>query len=207
MFTRKSPGYLSARHFRGKGNIPLLHPDVLGREDFWQGGYTTPDSAMEPVSSLLSPVTTHDVTLLLPGTAATPQSHQGPALWELCVAETWLSHPAIEHPTGRAGLWAPWVPGELHLSTDTGSVRSEVHRTGIFLSSWPCWRLAVGSALPGADLAPRMGECCAGGLASAPHLPLWLPICPCGPHRGLKGDSPDWEMLAQDGVPLFKASD
>lgn len=49
----QNPGYPSARHFRGKGNIPLLCPDVVGREDFWRGGDTLPRSSMEPVSSLL----------------------------------------------------------------------------------------------------------------------------------------------------------
>lgn len=139
------------------------------------------------------------MTLLLPGTAATPQNHQGPALWELCVAEPWLSHLAIKHATGRAGLWIPWVPEEPHLSTDTGSERCRVHRTGIFWSSWPRWRFAVGSPLPGADPHPGWGGAVPGALSL-------LTICPCGPRRGLRGDNPGWKMLGQDGEVYLNCS-
>lgn len=67
---RKSPGYPSVRHFRGKGGVPQLCPVVGGRDDFWKGGDILPGSSMVLVSSLRSP--SCGTTLLLQSMPVTP---------------------------------------------------------------------------------------------------------------------------------------
>ncbi|XP_050167487.1 uncharacterized protein LOC126637960 [Myiozetetes cayanensis] len=119
-----------------------------------------------------------------------PKATKGQCHGSCVMAGPQLSHPANEHPTGRAGLWIPQALEEPHLSTDVSCEGHREHRTGTFWSS-QVGEISTGltPSLPADPADPAGADPVSRGRRGCCALSL-LPICPHGPHSVLRRASP-----------------